>query len=153
MVEGGLVLGEAFADFPGKVEAGKAGIFLFEFLDDAQAVEIMLEAAVAFHQSREHGFALVAERRMAEVVRKRNGFGEVGVQPQCAGDVARDGGYFNRVGEPRAQVVAGAIEKHLRLVFQPAKGARVNDAVAVALIMRAPLGRRFWDICVRVCRR
>ena len=45
-----------------------------------------------------------------------------------------DGGDFHRVREPRAQMVAGAVEENLRLVFQPAKGARVDDAVAVALV-------------------
>ena len=101
----------------------------------------------------QNGFALVAERRMAEVVRERDGLGEIGVQPQRAGDVARDGGDFNRVRQPRAEVVAGAVEKNLRLVFQPAEGARVDHAVAVALVLRAPDGRRLRDICGRACRR
>ena len=66
---------------------------------------------------------------------------KISVQFQRAGDVARDGGDFNRVREPRAQMVAGAVEKNLRLVFQPAEGARMDDAVAVALVMRAPFRR------------
>src|ERR1035437_2997908 len=40
-------------------------------------------------------------------------------------------------------MVAAAVEKNLRLVFESAKGAGMNDAVAVALIMRAPFGRDF----------
>ncbi len=80
---------------------------------------------------------------MAEVVRERDGLGQVRVQPQRAGDVARDGGDFDRVREARAEMIAGAVEKNLRLVFEPAEGARMDDAVAVALIMRAPVGRRF----------
>src|ERR1035437_8778055 len=55
-------------------------------------------------------------------------------------------------------MVAGAVEKNLRLVFEPAKGARVDESVAVALIMRAPFGRNFLvfttasvaaELCVR----
>src|ERR1035438_3953020 len=80
---------------------------------------------------------------MAEVMRERNGFGQILVQPQRAGDVARDGGDLNGVREARAKVIAGAVEKNLRFVFEPAKSARVDDAVAVALVMRAPFGRRF----------
>src|SRR5436305_810918 len=38
--------------------------------------------------------------------------------------------------EPRAVVVALGCEKHLRLVFQPAKRFAMNDAIAVALIRR-----------------
>ena len=79
---------------------------------------------------------------MAEVVRERDGFGEVGVEAQRAGEVARDGGDFDGVREPRAEVIAGAVEKNLGLVFQPAEGARMNDAVAVALVLRAP--ERWW---------
>ena len=86
------MFGQTFADFPRQIQAGEIRIFLFQFLDDAKALLVVLETAVAFHQPVEHGFALVAERRMAEVVRERDGLGEVGVQLQCAGDVARDGG-------------------------------------------------------------
>ena len=42
-----------------------------------------------------------------------------------------------------AKVIAGAVEKNLRFVFEPAKSARMNYPVAVALVMRAPFGRRF----------
>jgi hypothetical protein len=95
------------------------------------------------HQPVQHGFALVAEGRMAEVMRERDGFRQILVQFQRAGDVARHGGDFNGVGQPRAQMIAGAVEKNLRLVFQPAKGARMNDPVAVALVLRAPDRGRF----------
>src|SRR5436190_12916168 len=80
---------------------------------------------------------------MAQVMRERDGFGEILVQPQGARDVPRNARDLDGVGEPRAQMVAGAVEKNLCLVFQPAEGARMNDAVAVALEMRAPLGRLF----------
>ena len=131
-----------FAHFPGQVQAGKAGIFLLQFLDDAQALAVVLEAAVAAHQPVQHRLALVAEGRMAEVVRQRDGFGQVLVQAQGARDVAGDGGDFDGVGQARAQMVAGAVEKNLGLVFQPAEGARMDDAVAVALVFGAPDGRR-----------
>jgi hypothetical protein len=39
-------------------------------------------------------------------------------------------------------MVSGAVEKDLRFVFQPAKGARVNHAVAITLEFGAPGGRR-----------
>jgi hypothetical protein len=35
--------------------------------------------------------------------------------------------------QARSQVIARAIEKNLRLVFEPAEGAGMNHAVAVAL--------------------
>ena len=84
----------------------------------------------------------MAERGVAEIVRQRNGFGEVLIELQRAGDIARNRRDFHRVRQPRAEVVAGAVEKDLRLVFEPAEGARVNDSIAVPLVLRAPFGRR-----------
>ena len=60
---------------------------------------------------------------MAQIVCERNRLRQIRVQSQGAGEVARNGGHFNGVREPRAQVVAGAVEENLRLVFQPAEGA------------------------------
>ena len=141
-VKGGLVFRQTFEHLPRKIQAGEVWIFLFQFLDDAEAVAVVLESAVAAHELVQDGLALVAERRMAEIVGERDGLGEIGVQPERAGDVARDGGDFHRVGEPRAEMVARAVEKNLRLVFEPAEGARVDDAVTVALVLGAPFGRR-----------
>src|SRR5262249_45815610 len=39
--------------------------------------------------------------------------------------------------QPRPQMIARAVEKNLRLVFEPAKSARMNDAGAVALKLGA----------------
>src|ERR1039458_2848408 len=83
---------------------------------------------------------------MPKVMRKRDGFGEISIQAQRAGKVARNGGHFNRVREPRAQMIAGAVEKNLRLVFEPAERARVDHTVAVALELRAPDGRGFLEL-------
>ena len=59
---------------------------------------------------------------MPEVVRERDGFGQVFIQPERAGDRAADRGDLDGVREPRAQVVAGAVEKDLRLVLEPPEG-------------------------------
>jgi hypothetical protein len=46
--------------------------------------------------------------------------------------------------EPCAEMIAGAVEENLRLVLQPAKGARMNDPRAIALkfgaVVMAQLG-------------
>src|SRR5262249_51808963 len=68
-------------------------------------------------------------------------FGERFVQTQRSGNIARDGGDLDRVRQSCAIVVASAVEEDLGLVLEPAKSARVNDAVTVSLIMRAPLRR------------
>ena len=40
---------------------------------------------------------------------------------------------FNRVRQPVAEVIGELGRKNLRLILQPAKGARMNNAVAIAL--------------------
>ena len=44
--------------------------------------------------------------------------------------------------QPRPQMIAGAVEKNLRLIFQPAKGARMDDPRTVALKFRAEIMTR-----------
>src|SRR5436309_15357684 len=43
------------------------------------------------------------------------------------------------MGQPRSQMIAGAVQENLRLIFEPAKCARMNDAGAVALKL-GPVG-------------
>ena len=63
----------------------------------------------------------MSEGWVSQVVRERDGLGEVFVQAQRPSDGTRDAGDFDGVGEPGAQVVARAVEKDLRLVFEPAE--------------------------------
>ena len=83
----------------------------------------------------------MAERRMAEVVRQRQRFDQVFVEPQRPGQRAGDRRDFERVRQPRAMVVAHLAGEDLRLVAQPAKRGAVQDAVAVAL-KRPAIGLR-----------
>src|SRR2546423_13753586 len=45
--------------------------------------------------------------------------------------------------QPRAQMIAGAVKKTLRLVLQPPERARMNDAGAITLKLRAIRVTRF----------
>ena len=83
------VLDDALAHLPGQVEAAKARVALLEHVDDAQALRVVLEAAVRRHQVVEHALAGVAERRVAEVVRQRDRFGEVLVQTAATRAIVR----------------------------------------------------------------
>src|SRR5215216_3835661 len=59
------------------------------------------------------------------------------VEPQRAGHGARDLGRLERVGQPRAVVVALGRDEYLRLVLEPPERLAVHDPVAVALERRA----------------
>ena len=137
----GLVLGQALESFPREIQSGEVGVFSLENLDDAAALSVVFEAAVILHEFVEGLLAGMAARRVAKVVREGNRLGEVLVQPQRTGDVAGDGGHLHRVGEASAEVLPAAAKKHLCLVLQSAKGARMDNAVAIALKLGAPLGR------------
>ena len=79
---------------------------------------------------------------MAEVVRERDGFGQVLVEMEVAGDRAADLRDFEAVREPRAEKVAFVIDEDLRLVFEASEGRGMDDAVAVALVLGAAVRRR-----------
>ena len=74
----------------------------------------------------------MAERRMAEIVRERQRLGQVLVEAERARERAGDLGNLERMGQPGAEMVALVEDEHLGLVGEPAEGAGVDDAVAVA---------------------
>ncbi len=75
------MLGDAFADFEGKIQAGEAGVALLEIFDDADGVQVVIEAcAEALHLGVEGVFAGMGKGRMPDVVGQRQGFGEVLVE-------------------------------------------------------------------------
>ena len=131
------VLGDGLAHFPGQVQAAELRVAALEDVHHAQAVEVVLEAAVPLHQLAERVLAGVAERRVPQVVRERHGLGQVLVQVQEAGDRAGDLRHLDRVRQPRAVMVSLVVDEHLRLVLQAAEGGRVDHALAVALVGRA----------------
>ena len=125
------VLRDAVADFPRQVEAPAV---VLQKVDDAEALQVVVEAAG--HQAIDDPLARMPEWRVAEIVAERNRFGELFVQAKDLGDGAGDLRHLEGVRQPRAVVVAGRREEHLRLVFEPAEGLAVDDAIAVALKRR-----------------
>ena len=81
------------------------------------------------------------ERRVPRVVAEPDRLDEILVQPERPRDDARDRGRLERVGHPRAVVVALGVDEDLRLPLQPAKRLRVDDPVAVALERRPHAAR------------
>ena len=82
---------------------------------------------------------------MADVVDEGESFGEIDVEVEGSGDGARDLRDFEGVGEAVAEVVGVAAGEDLRLGFETAKGAGVDDAVAVALKVVAVGMRRLGE--------
>ena len=79
----------------------------------------------------------MAEGRVAEIVHQRHRLGEILVATQRPRQRPRDLRHLDRMRQPCAVMVAFMGNEYLRLVLQPAKGRRMDDAVAVALERRA----------------
>src|SRR5208283_5506934 len=111
----------------------------------AQRLEVVVEElAVLPHQQIERAFARVAKRRMSDVVNQRKRLDEIDVQVERCGDGARDLRDLHGVRQARAEMVRVAAGEDLSLVLKAAKGARMDDAVAVALERIAIRMRRLW---------
>ena len=128
---------QSLAHLVAEIQAREFRVAQLDHVHDAQALLIVIEAAVLVHQLVERLLARVPKGRMPEVVRERDDLGEILIQPERARDGARDVRDFKSVRKPRAQVIAGAVQKDLRLVFQPPERAAVDHTRAVALVIRA----------------
>ena len=104
-------------------------------LGDTQRLLVVPEALVETLLQRrvERVLSGMAERGVAHVVAEPDRLDEVFVQAQRPRDAARDPGRLERVGHPRAVVVARRIDEDLCLALQAPKRLRVQDPVAIAL--------------------
>lgn len=75
----------------------------------------------------------MSERRMTDVVHEGERFDQISIKPEFCRNRARNLRDFDSVSQAVAEMVGVAASKYLRFCFEAAKGARVHDAVAVAL--------------------
>ena len=116
----------------GQVQAGKCDVSFLQLLHDSQGVQVVVETLpVGLHQTVKQGFPRMAERRMAQVVNQRQGFHQVGIQPQSQRHGAADLCDFERMRQAVAKMVGVAAGENLRLVFEAPKGTCMDDAVPV----------------------
>ena len=94
---------------------------------------VIEEQSVLAHGRVEGLFAGVSKRRVADVVDQGQRFHQVDVETELGCDGASDLGDFEGMGQAVAEVIGVAAGEDLGLGFQTAKGAGVDDAVAVAL--------------------
>ena len=139
------VFENAFARLEAEVEPVVGRVALFEPVDHAQALQVVLEARMRWVGGAqavvERVLAGMAEWRVAQVMRQRDGFDQIFIQPEFAGDRAAELGHFERMGQPGAKQVALVVQEDLGLVDQAPERRAVDDAVAVALELIARGGR------------
>jgi hypothetical protein len=147
------VLEDALARLEAQVQAVEGGVALLQFVDHAQRLQVVLEAAVGPHAVVQRVLPGVAERRVAEVVRQRDGLDQVLVERRSAARCERaDLRHLERVRQPGAEQVALVVDEDLRLVLEPAERGAVDDAVAVALEVAARRRRRLGMAAARASR-
>ena len=136
------MLENPFARLERQVEPAEGRVPILELVDDAERLQVVLEAAELAHAFVERVLPRVAERRVAEIMGEADRLDEVLVQAQRARDRAGDLRDFERVREPRPVEIAFVVDEHLGLVDEAAERRGVNDAVAIALELRAQRRRR-----------
>ena len=70
---------------------------------------------------------------MADVVRQRQRFGQIFIQPEYPSHRARDLRNLDGMRQAVAEMIGKVGGENLRLVFQPPESPRMHDAVAIAL--------------------
>ena len=136
------MLEDAFTHLEGQVEPVEFGVALLQVIDHAQRLQVVFKAAEIAHAFVERILPGMAERRVTEIVRQRDGFHQILMQIERTRDTATDLRHFEAVREPGAEQIALMIDEDLGLVFKAAKSAGMDDAITVALEFVATGWRR-----------
>ena len=99
---------------------------------DPQGLGIALEATDVITQLVQRPLAIVAERRMSEIVGQAGHLDQVPVAPEGRTEFAADLSHLEGVGEPVAHEVVTIGGEHLRLGSQPPQRGGMDEATAVA---------------------
>jgi len=97
-----------------------------------QGLGVALEAADISGDVVQGRLAVVAERRVAEVVSQARGVDHIRVAAQGRAELPADLGNFERVRQPVADEVVAVRLDHLGLGRQPPQRRRVHDPGAVS---------------------
>jgi hypothetical protein len=107
---------------------------LLQDIDDPQSVPVVFEGtAENAHLPIQFPFGDVSKGRMAEIVRQSEGLDVFFVELKCNSRGAGDLRNLDGMSEAISEMIAKASGEDLSFPFQPAEGAGMDNAVAVAL--------------------
>lgn len=109
-----IVLGQSFEHFPAEIEPLAVDIGPFEPRQHTNRVRIMVKPALIHHRSLQRIFARMAERRMADIMRKAQCFGQILVEAKQARYRPADLRDLQTVRQPDTIMIAVGRDKHLR---------------------------------------
>ena len=135
--ERAVMFDEPFQCLPSQIKPVEGRIAALELGDNSLRLSIMIKTSIRPHEFVKYILARVAEWRVTKIMRERKRLGKIIVEAERAGEGAGNLADLERMGEPRAKVVALVRNKDLRLVGEPAEGRAMNDTVAVTLKFRA----------------
>src|SRR5215211_6478886 len=127
-----VVFHQAVQRIPGEIKAIDIRISTLQGGDDPQCLRVVIETSVPGETDIERPFSGMPEGGMSKVVRERERFGQIFIQPEGSSQRTRDLSDLQRMSEPGAEMVAFVKNEHLRLMLEPAKGCGMDDAVAIA---------------------
>ena len=104
---------------------------MFEIIHDAKRLNVVFKTAVIAQQSIQSLFTGMAERRMTQIVRQRDRFGQQRVDTDSHREHPGEAGDFQRMGQSRAVVISLRIDEHLRFVLKSAKGGATGHATPI----------------------
>ena len=110
---------------------------MFEQIDNTQRLLIVLESAEIAHQIVEHSLAGVPEGGVSQIMRQADRLGQAFVQAESLCDRSSNLCDLDAVSQAGSVVIVQAGGEDLRFAFEPAKGRAVDNAVAIALEVRA----------------
>jgi hypothetical protein len=133
MNQSAIMLPEALKNLVGQIESRLLGVTLLECLDHAEALVVMVESAMIFHQTVQSFLAGMSERGVSEIVGQSDGLSQILVETEGAGHSTADRGDLYGVGQARAVMIPLAVQEDLRLSIKSAKGGAVHDPVPISL--------------------
>jgi hypothetical protein len=126
------VLDDTLANAESQIQPAKFDMPAFKVFDNAQGVQIVIEAKTMLAQGFVEGaFAGVSKGRMANVMNQGKRFGKCIVKAKRRRDRPRDLRHLHGVGEAAAEVVGVAVCKDLGLAGKAPEGPRMNDARSI----------------------
>ena len=109
------------------------GVAFLECLDDTEALLVVVEPPMIFHQQVECLLSCMSEGRVPKIVGEGDRFGEILIQTECPRYCATDRGDLNGMGQAGSVVVPLAVEEDLGLSIQSTEGGAVDDTISVTL--------------------
>ena len=129
----GAVLQNAFSCLKTQVQPIEQWITHLQLIDHLQALQIVLKAPMPRHAFIQRVLPRVAKWRVAQVMRQADGFDQILVNLQSAGDRSPQLCDFQRVREASAKQIALMVQKDLGFVDEAAKRSGMDNPIAITL--------------------